>query len=114
MKNARILVDFLRKAKEENDWDMSDECLTTSEPVLKRIENALSRTKFENSPYVPPQQQYQDPAPAFTEDFIPSRYGAEAGFGDEISQWSVEILFPELFSEFTDTAMLSTQRHQTP
>jgi hypothetical protein len=114
MKNARILVDFLRNAKEEHDWDMSEECLATSEPVLKRIENALSKTKFENNPYVPQQQQYQDPTPTFEDSLMPGRYNAETGLTGDISQMSIEILFPEIFSEFTDTAMLGTHCHQPP
>lgn len=112
MKNARLLVDFLRKAKEEHDWDLSEECLTTSEPVLKRIENALSETKFENNPYFPPQQQqqlYHDPIPTFEDSLMPGRFDAETGFSGDISQMSIEILFPEIFSEFADTAILSMQ-----
>ena len=110
MKNARILVDFLRKAKEENDWDMAEECLATSEPVLKRIEDALSRTRFENNPYVPKQQQYHEWAPSFEDTLVP---GLEQNgqFNGDISQLSIEVLFPEIFSEFTDTAMLSSKYH---
>jgi hypothetical protein len=117
MKNARLLVDFLRKAKEEHDWDLSEECLTTSEPVLNRIENAFSKMKFENSPYVPPphqQQQYHDLTPTFEDSLMPGRFDAETGLGGDISQMSIEILFPEIFSEFTDTAMLSTHCHWPP
>jgi hypothetical protein len=107
MKNARVLVDFLRKAKEENNWDLSEECLVTSEPVLKRIEDALSKTKFENSPYVPKQQQYHDPTPTFEDNLIPGMLG-DGQFSGDISQLSIEILFPEIFSEFTDTALLNS------
>jgi hypothetical protein len=123
MKNARLLVDFLRKAKEEHDWDLSEECLTTSEPVLKRIENALSNTKFVNNPYVPStaqqqqqqqQQLYHDPTPTFEDCLMPGRFDAETGFGGDISQMSIETLFPEIFAEFTDTAMLSTHLYQPP
>ena len=114
MNSARLLVDFLRKAKEEHDWDLSEECLTTSEPVLKRIENALSKTKFANNPYVPPapQQQplYPDPTLTLTfeDSLMPGRFDAESSFGGDFSQASIETLFPEIFAEFTDTAMLST------
>jgi hypothetical protein len=118
MNNARLLVDFLRKAKEEHDWDLSEECLTTSEPVLNRIENALLTTKFANNPYVPPAQQQQqqqqqgelfhDPTPTFEDSLMPGRFDAEAGLSGDISQMSIEILFPEIFAEFTDIAMLST------
>jgi hypothetical protein len=107
MKNARILVDFLRKAKEENNWDLSEECLATSEPVLKRIEDALSKTKFDNSPYVPRQQQYHDPIPTFEDSLMPVMLG-DGQFSGDISQLSIEILFPEIFSEFTDTALLTS------
>ena len=107
MKNARVLVNFLRKAKEENNWDLSEECLTTSEPVLKRIEDALSKTKFENSPYVPKQQQYHDPTPTFEDNLMPVMLG-DGQFSGDISQLSIEILFPEIFSEFSDTALLTS------
>ena len=107
MKNARILVDFLRKAKEENNWDLSEECLATSEPVLKRIEDAFLKTKFENSPYVPKQQQYHDPMPTFEDSLVPGMFG-DGQFSGDISQLSIEILFPEIFSEFTDTALLTS------
>ena len=107
MKNARVLVDFLRKAKEENNWDLSEECLNTSEPVLKRIEDALSKTKFENSPYVPKHQQYHDPMPTFDDNLMPYMLG-DGQFSGDISQSSIAILFPEIFSEFSDTALLTS------
>ena len=105
-----MLVEFLRRAKEENDWDMSEECLATSEPVLRRIEDALSNTRFENNPYVPKQQQFQDWAPTFEDNLMPS-LEQNGQFNGDISQMSIEVLFPEIFSEFTDTAMLSSKHH---
>jgi hypothetical protein len=52
--------------------------------------------------------------PNFEDSVMPGRFNAETGFNRDISQTSIEILFPELFSEFADTAMLSTLPHHYP
>ncbi len=110
MSNARTLVDFLRRAKEESNWDLADACLATSEHVVKRIEDALSRTKLDDSPYILPQEQYIRSVAATTDEFSYNPFEQGQYSGD--MQMSIEELFPEIFSEFTDTALLGTHRHQ--
>lgn len=43
MESARILVDCLKRYKEEFNWDLAEIALSQSEAVLKPIEDALAR-----------------------------------------------------------------------
>lgn len=98
MTSARLLVDFLRKAKEESRWDLADSSLGPSESILRRIEEALPRT--------PPLKSRTNSTDAQMSNggYIadPSVLDQSLGNG---WQMSIEELFPEIFSDFTDTAL---------
>lgn len=104
MTSARQLVNFLRKAKEESGWDMADSSLRPSESILRRIEEALPRT--------PPltsrtnSTDAQMPNSEYLTD--PTVLDQNMGNG---WQMSIEELFPEIFSDFTDTALSEGPQH---
>ena len=93
MQNARKLVDFLRRAKNENNWDLTEMCLATAEQVLRRIEEALSHTRLDNSPFLPPHEQCNTSAPSYGSDWATNQIGMQQY--DPNAQMSIERLFPE-------------------
>jgi hypothetical protein len=114
MSSARTLVDCLRKHHEENHWDLAETALAQSETVLKRIEDSLPKTPMAGTPNMPTvsMQHGQD-------------HGGHGGLdGDHnmlgnplpddafiTQQGSIEELFPEIFSDFTDTALFGGAIH---
>lgn len=98
MTSARQLVDFLRKAKEESRWDLADSSLGPSESILRRIEEALPRT--------PPLKSRTNSTDAQVPiaDYLADPTVLDHSLGNGW-QMSIEELFPEIFSDFTDTAL---------
>lgn len=115
MKKARALMDFLRRAKDENDWDMAEACLSTMDQVLGRIEEALSRTKIHTGKGSPSQEQHKHAAPDADGTYMLDPF--DSGHFGGARQMSIEELFPEIFAEFTETeftatAMPDTHQHE--
>ena len=98
MTSARALVDFLRNAKEESKWDMADSSLGPSELIFRRIEEALPRTP----PLKSRNQSADSQIP--NEDYVANPSTLDQTL-DNGWQMSIEELFPEIFSDFTDTAL---------
>ena len=107
--SARLLVDFLRRAKDEDNWDLAETCLAQSEQMLARVETAFPLTKQENSSYEPTQSFYNGDCAVNGEYTTNSLY--QDHFND--IHLSVEELFPEIFLEFSDTAMLGVPTSQS-
>ena len=99
MTSARLLVGFLRKAKEASSWDLADSSLGPSESILRRIEEALPRT--------PPLKSRTNSTDAqmLTGDYLADPTLLDQNMGGNGWQMSIEELFPEIFSDFTDTAL---------
>jgi len=105
MKSARTLVDFLRESRDVHKWDLAEMCLNTSEQTVARIEEALSQTPMWHlegfaANTAPTSGAVQPPSTAS----IPSLPHHESFNG--MNNLSLEELFPEIFSDFTDTALL--------
>ena len=119
MTSARTLVDTLRKHFEEHGWDLAETALVASENILRRIEDAVPREMLMmgsngNGAPGPPSmgmQQYQQSQQHFYGD--PGGYDPNHGLSDDGflsyqgQQGSIEELFPEIFSDFQDTALFS-------
>ncbi|OCT45768.1 putative C6 transcription factor [Cladophialophora carrionii] len=106
MSSARTLVDCLRKHHEEHQWDLAETALAQSETVLKRIEESLPKTPMARTP--------NENTISMHHDHMDTRgYGGEDHhLGDPLpeeafftQQGSIEELFPEIFSDFSDTAL---------
>ena len=111
MTSAHSLVDFLRKAKDENNWDLAEACLAQSEPVLKRIEDALFnngetplRSRMSPNGF---QANYQNDSAPNEISTQQVSYTGDSALKDSGTSWhmSIEELFPEIFSDFTNTAL---------
>ncbi|KAK5256561.1 hypothetical protein LTR40_010216, partial [Exophiala xenobiotica] len=77
-----------------------------SESVLKRIEDALPRTPIANTPIMPSPIQH-DPMDTrlYMNDDMLGEPLPEDAFVMQGGQGSIEELFPEIFADFTDTAL---------
>ncbi|KAK5557715.1 hypothetical protein LTR46_003893 [Exophiala xenobiotica] len=106
MASARILVDCLKRYHEEYRWDLAEAGLSQSESVLKRIEDALPRTPIANTPIMPSPIQH-DPMDTrlYMNDDMLGEPLPEDAFVMQGGQGSIEELFPEIFADFTDTAL---------
>jgi hypothetical protein len=136
MTSARTLVDCLRRFHEEFQWDLAETALSPSETVLKRIEDALPKTPMSRTPQSHQQtatangmgmmQHVPDHLMDLGSGGGRGGYHASgdgySGGGDETmlgdplpeeaflmqnGQGSIEELFPEIFSDFTDTALFA-------
>lgn len=63
--SARGLIERLRRAKQEDEWDLGDICLLQCEGILSRMisnrDNGLSPPRFQSNSLVPsPNQQQED------------------------------------------------------
>ncbi|EXJ91924.1 hypothetical protein A1O3_00474 [Capronia epimyces CBS 606.96] len=118
---ARTLVDCLRRYHDEYQWDLAETALPQCETFLKRIEDALPRSP--NFPSASSGADLLNPHPHPNPNTNPSptpgylhHDGHENLLGNPLpddgfaaSQWhgSLEELFPDIFSDFTDTALLT-------
>jgi len=115
MSSARTLVDCLRKHHEENHWDLAETALSQSETVLKRIEDSLPKTPMARTPNLPTVAMRHDHSQNGL-DSVRGGYRDSDPLGDEAfitqqGQGSIEELFPEIFSDFTDTALFGGAIH---
>lgn len=109
MFSARTLVDCLKKYYEEYQWDLAETALPQSETVLKRIEDALPMTPMARTPMMPDLTMGSDPMDTrgyMDENMLGDPLPEEAFIALQ-GQSSIEELFPEIFSDFTDTALFS-------
>jgi hypothetical protein len=122
MTSARTLVDCLRRFHEDYAWDMAETALSSSETVLKRVEEALPLPAITTPKTIVHTPNVSAMAPSAT---MPSLAhigtGAhmdmdESMLGDPLpedafimppGQGSIEELFPEIFADFTDIALFS-------
>ena len=114
MSSARTLVDCLRKYHEAYKWDLAGTALSQSETVLKRIEDSIPNTSVSSTPNLPTVSLRHH-------DHMDTRgYGDENMLGDPLpeddfiaqqGQGSIEELFPEIFSDFTDMALFGGAIH---
>jgi hypothetical protein len=110
MTSARTLVDTLRRQYDEDGWDLAETSLASSENTLRRIEDAL--------PHSPMLQHHSMPVPASQADHMETEYlngypsngnGMHSdGFAGYQAHGSIEELFPEIFSDFQDTALFTS------
>ncbi|EXJ93717.1 hypothetical protein A1O1_02110 [Capronia coronata CBS 617.96] len=112
MTSARTLVDYLRKYHEHDHWDLAETALSQSETVLKRVEDSLPRTPLPTRPNLPgaamPLEQMVTTR-GFMDETLLGEPLPEDVFVTAQGQASLEELFPEIFSDFTDTALLTGQ-----
>lgn len=95
MDSARILVDCLKKYKEELNWDLAEVALSQSEAVLKPIEDALARRGGMGMPQATPPMQLGG---GIDDSFWDHPLLQYQGFGWE---GQPEELFPGLFSDLS-------------
>lgn len=115
MTSARTLVDTLRKHYEEHSWDLAETALASSENILRRIEDAVPRETI----VMGAGQQQTGGGPSSSGAQQGNFYGGfdhpSQGLQDDGflsyqgQQGSIEELFPEIFSDFQDTALFSGQ-----
>ena len=124
MSSARTLVDCLHKFLDDHAWDLAETALAQSETVLKRIEDSIPKTPMARTPSLPSAsiRHYQHNNHNHNHnhrhnglDAMDTRgYRDENALGDPLpedafftqqGQGSIEELFPEIFSDFTDTAL---------
>lgn len=104
MASARTLVDCLRTFHDQDRWDLSETVLAYTEAVLKRIEDSLPQDPISSTPSVPTVQT-MDRHPYI--NVMPSdQVPGDTFFGHQANA-SIEELFPEIFSDFTDTALFA-------
>ena len=109
MTSARTLVDTLRQHYEQGTWDLAETALASSETILRRIEDAIPKTPVVRSRSLMPINSHHD--------HMDTGYGngyhpADASMDDDQfspyqGQGSIEELFPEIFSDFQDTALFT-------
>ena len=109
MSSARSLVSCLQKAQAECNWDLADACLPQCESFLRRIEDALPRTPPLRSRTAGSEIQSghvieMQPHGFDTDSGV---YLSEPTLKENGTNWqmSIEELFPEIFSDFTDSAL---------
>ncbi|KAI1615843.1 hypothetical protein EDD36DRAFT_451570 [Exophiala viscosa] len=109
MTSARTLVDCLKRHHEENHWDLAETAVSQSESVLKRIEDALPRTPNARTPVLPglSMRDNQLDTRGYMDENMLGAPLPEDAFSMQQGQGSIEELFPEIFAEFTDTALFS-------
>lgn len=116
MTSARTLVDTLRQHYDEHAWDLAETALASSENILRRIEDAIPREALSHGgmsmggghgggqqhpgAFYGGYDQQQQPSAGLQDDGFLSYQG---------QQGSIEELFPEIFSDFQDTALFSGQ-----
>ncbi|CAH0019159.1 unnamed protein product [Clonostachys rhizophaga] len=114
MMGARTLVDSLHRHRNENDWDLSELCLSQSEAVLKRMEEALPRlllnntlTSIAGSPNIPDHDI--EVSSRIVDDM--NNGGTSVGYiGTEDEEpTSLAALFPELFRDLSSENFDVTQ-----
>lgn len=115
MTSARSLVSSLRKAKAEFNWDLAEACLPHCESFLRRIEDALPRTPPLRSRTANNETQISHvlPMPQNTFNVENGVYRTVGALKDPEFNWqmSIEELFPEIFSDFTDSALFDGPNH---
>ena len=109
MTSARTLVDTLRRHLELSAWDLAETALTSSETILRRIEDSIPQTPIMRNRAVMPSSSHHD--------HMDTSYGngyhhadnsmAEDSFAGYQGEGSIEELFPEIFSDFQDTALFT-------
>lgn len=120
MSSARALVDCLRALYEHEKWDLAEIALPQSETVLKRIEDALPSTPLPTPANLhkaaPVHHMHASTTTRGYMDMDHTMLGGEPlppdddAFGTSSqNQGSLEELFPDIFSDFTDTALFSGQ-----
>ena len=105
MTSARTLVDILRKHYDQDNWDLAETALASSESILRRIEDAIPQTPIVRHRTVMPVQNGHDQ--------MDTAYGngyqsTDAGSYDDQFTYQGQVLeemFPEIFNEFQDTAL---------
>lgn len=117
MTSARTLVDALRRHYDEHSWDLAETALASSENILRRIEDAIPREPLhvQSNGMQGGMMQHQQQQGAFYGggylDPGQAGMGGAMGIGDDGflnlqgQQGSIEELFPEIFSDFQDTAL---------
>ncbi|KAK6375678.1 hypothetical protein LTS17_007500 [Exophiala oligosperma] len=117
MASARSLVDCLKRFHEEDKWDLAETALSQSESILKRIEDALPRS----SPMANNTLTLPSPVQSNGNDLMDTQIYMGGGADDDMlgeplpedaflmpqGQGSIEELFPEIFSDFSDTALFA-------
>jgi Fungal specific transcription factor domain len=108
MTSARTLVDTLRRHYDEDNWDIAETALASSENILRRIEDAV--------PMTPVMRDHGVMQVTNSHDRMDTSYGNGYQPGDSLQddlfaplqgQGSIEELFPEIFSDFQDTALFT-------
>lgn len=107
MSSARTLVDCLRSFYEQDNWDLADTALAASEMVLKRIEDSLPQTPMSSTPSMPTVSMQHMGNHTYTSDGLRNDHLSSDPFSSHPANASIEELFPEIFSDFTDTALFS-------
>lgn len=75
-----MLVDRLRFAKDEIDWDLADICLTQCEVVVHRMNDANFETRLGTTPQIRPEDQLEMEPPAD---------GFDQAFGEFPDLWNM-------------------------
>lgn len=104
MTNARTLVDTLRQHFEEHSWDLAETALVSSESILRRIEDAIPRDPPSSNDGAMSGMQQSPGIFSYDTSLQDDGFSSYPG-----QQGSIEELFPEIFSDFQDTALFSTQ-----
>jgi hypothetical protein len=105
MASARDLVDFLRRSKSEHNWDLAQTSLIQCEPHLERVERAFRSPEDPHTANIPSDDESSASGNAqFNAQYPPEMLSTN--HNSDVHQ-SIEELFPEIFSEFTDTAILT-------
>ena len=110
MASARTLVDALRKFHDEDKWDLAETAISSSETVLKRIEDSLPQTPLLRTPIMPPAVLRNDQMDThgYLDDSMMGDQLSDDAFLTPHGQSSIEELFPEIFADFTDTALFTS------
>ncbi|KIX99519.1 uncharacterized protein Z520_05095 [Fonsecaea multimorphosa CBS 102226] len=113
MGSARTLVDGLRKFHDEHQWDLAETALSQSETVLKRIEDSLPKAPIVGTPSLPAVSMRAEPndTRGYADENMLGDPLPDDAFITQQGQGSIEELFPEIFSDFTDTALFASSTH---
>ena len=114
MTSARTLVDTLRKHYDEDGWDLAETALASSENILRRIEDAIPQTPVMRNHTIVPVTHSHDRMDTSYGNGYHTADGSmhDDGFASYQGQGSIEELFPEIFSDFQDTALFSGPDHE--
>ena len=107
MTSARTLVDTLRRHYEQDSWDLAETALASSENILRRIEDAIPNSPTPRNRSFPIIDRQDEMDTGYGNGYQPADANLDDPFAAYQGQGSIEELFPEIFSEFQDTALFS-------